>query len=113
MFDALAQPFVDPPQAAHPQVNNNQIEIEKPYPPATPQIPQQINNNQEPLLVDLFPDMTDDPLNDNHFLEAIQKIERENKQLNAQHTPLPPVVTSNNSVTFNYIQNVTRNVPTP
>ena len=28
-----------------------------------------------------FPDISEDPLNNDHFLEAIQKIERENNQL--------------------------------
>lgn len=72
MFDALNQPFTNPPQPLHPIVNQNtnQIEIPQNYPP------QNTNNNslqeQNFQLVDMFPDMADDPLNEDHFLEAIQ-----------------------------------------
>ena len=55
MFDTLAQPFKqDPPQPLH-QIDNN------------------IQNPPPLQLVDMFPDMADDPLNDDHFLEAIKK----------------------------------------
>ena len=113
MFEALAQPFAEPPQALHPVTINNQIEIPKQNPPQMPQV-----NNYEALekenlqLVDLFPDMADSPLNQDHFLEAINKIEQENKQLNpVQNTPT--TTSGNNTITSSYIQNICHNVPAP
>ena len=110
MFEALNQPFSNPPQPAYPQIDNNQIEIRQNYPP-----PQSNNalKNQNLQLVDMFPDMANDPLNDDHFLEAIQKIERENNVLKPVQNQNQTQVTTSNTVTSNYIQQVSRNVPTP
>ena len=122
MFDALAKPFAP---------TNIQLNT-----PTTPSKPEQSNvQNQLPTenatipldkhnfeLVDLFPNMDED-IPDDNFLEAIQKIENKNQKLQpltktgnkensnqivlsphglAQHT----AVTTTNSVTSNYIQNV-------
>ena len=60
-------------------------------------------------LVNMFPDMDKDPLNDDHFLEAIQKIERENKLIPVQNPPNAAAKT----ITSNYIQNVNPHFPMP
>ena len=114
MFDALAKPFAPTTN----QQNNCNV-------PKTPQIGDESNTkNQVPTetatipppldrkfeLVDLFPNMDDDPLTDDNFLEAIEKIEKQNQKLLTKDkeisikTPAPPAVTTN-SVTSNYIQN--------
>ena len=102
MFDALAQPFTEhPPQN---QNNNNNV---GPYSP--------VQNRPNFQLVDMFPDMAEDPLSDDCFLDAINKIERENAQL----IPKPPLqnpvnpLSNVSNITSNYVQNVHPNVPFP
>ena len=57
--------------------------------------------------------MGEDPLNNDHFLEAIQKIERENQQINPVQNIPKPVVPTPNTITSNFIHNDNRNVPLP
>ena len=119
MFDALARPFVQNPA---PQPMHS---IENVMPPQ----PSISNQNQQPnfKLVDLFPDMEDDPLNDDNFLAAIQNIEYENAQITSKAPPsnlqenqvvinnpvaVPPSNFNSQSITSNVIKNV-HNTPVP
>ena len=70
MFDALAQQYKQNPPQPLQQIDNN-VQNQDPLPT--------LNDNMQ--LVDMFPDMAEDPLSDDHFLEAIKKIENENKML--------------------------------
>ena len=130
MFDALAKPFANPP---HVPMKNIQNQIQQPAKVAysertqTPTL-QENMPIQEPNfnLVDLFPNMDDEPLNDDNLLAAIEKIEQENAQIVPQNQTKqqdfenkvaipnpPPVVPTTNTITSNYVQNVNRTMPTP
>ena len=110
MFEALAQPFVNPSIPFKEQNQNVQKSV----------VPQQSINTPDQAnfqLVDMFPDMEEDPLSNDQFLEAINKIERENMQCvpNQQVNQQPANYnTSGSQITSNYIQNVqNRNNPKP
>ena len=128
MFEALAQPFSNPP----PQPMQNIGNIH-PGPQVTAQ-PKKIaetnpvHDEQNFQLVDLFPDMENDPLNDDNFLAAINKIEQENSQLVPSMpqnqlvvnntVPAPPAVPTTcintQQITSNVVKNINNpNVPMP
>ena len=124
MFAALAQPFQENPpnpQALKPFENQN-------FPQITQNAPapkQNFNAFEQPnfQLADIFPDMSEDPLSDDHFLEAINKIERENAQAMTPQSPqtgavniqpnAQPTQQKFSNITSNYVQNVNRNMPLP
>ena len=73
MFDALAKPFA-PSNAKNPQkVQNSPAKPEQFGPKVSTPAPDP--NFQ---IVDLFPNMDEDPLSDEHFLATIESIEKEN-----------------------------------
>ena len=81
-FDALAKPFADPPKVPRQEIQNRIPNLIKNTSKNTPQTNQNLPTNEPNFqLVDLFPNMDEDPLNDDNFLAAIERIENENSQL--------------------------------